>query len=77
MPNRFRSLEGKTNKQGIRWKDTQLVWGKLRLDPIIDADNPVQQHGLNVPVKGEVQLLEKVFRYLGHFQKTKYQLGKS
>ncbi len=30
VPARFRSLEGKTNKQGIRWKNDFLVWGKLK-----------------------------------------------
>ncbi|BBD64983.1 transposase, IS608 family protein [Nostoc commune NIES-4072] len=49
--NRFRSVEGKTNKQGLRWKDNQVVWGKLRLNSIIDKFNPVIQHGLNSPVK--------------------------
>jgi len=51
VPSRFKSVEGKTNKQGIRWKDNQLVWGKLELTPIIDWDNPVILHGLTVPVK--------------------------
>ncbi|MFB2974815.1 hypothetical protein [Microseira sp. BLCC-F43] len=51
VPSRFRSVEGKTNKQGIRWKDNKLVWGKLILIPDIDYQNPVIQHGLNHPVK--------------------------
>lgn len=51
IPTRFKSVEGKTNKQGIRWKDNQLVWGKLKLTPIIDWNNPVTQHGLTSPVK--------------------------
>jgi hypothetical protein len=51
VASRFKSVEGKTNKQGIRWKDNQLVWGKLRLKPIIEQSNPVIQHGLNSPVK--------------------------
>jgi ribosomal protein L32E len=51
VPSRFRSVEGKTNKQGIRWKDNKLVWGKLTLTPEIDYQNPVIQHGLNHPVK--------------------------
>lgn len=51
VPSRFKSVEGKTNKQGIRWKDNQLVWGKLKLTPVIDCNNPVIQHGLNSPVK--------------------------
>lgn len=51
VPSRFRSLEGKTNKQGIRWKNNQLVWGVLKLNVIIEQGNPVIQHGLNSPVK--------------------------
>ncbi|MDJ0616212.1 MAG: transposase [Calothrix sp. MO_192.B10] len=58
--NRFRSVEGKTNKQGLRWKDNQLVWGKLKLKAIIDESNPVIQHGLSSPVK-YVRLLWKEF----------------
>ena len=56
--NRFRSVEGKSNKQGLRWKDGQLVWGKLKLNAIIDESNPVIHHGLNSPVK-YVRLLWK------------------
>jgi hypothetical protein len=51
ISSRFKSLEGKTNKQGIRWKDNQLIWGKLRLEPIIEQSNSVVQHGLTSPVK--------------------------
>ena len=51
VPSRFRSVEGKTNKQGIRWKDNQLVWGSLKLRPIIDELNPVIMHGLQSPMK--------------------------
>ncbi len=50
-PSRFRSLEGKTNKQGIRFKDNQLVWGKLKITPIIDWLNPVIKHGLDSQIK--------------------------
>jgi putative transposase len=58
VPNRFNSMEGKTNKQGIRWVDEQLVWGKLRLNAIIDRENPVMQHGLESKVK-YVRLIKK------------------
>jgi hypothetical protein len=33
VPSQFKSLEGKTNKQGIRWKNNQLVWCGLTLLP--------------------------------------------
>jgi putative transposase len=51
VPNRFNSMEGKNNKQGIRWVDNQLVWGKLRLNAIIDPENPVMIHGLESRIK--------------------------
>lgn len=51
VPSRFRSLEGKTNKQGIRWKDDGLLWGKLRIKANIDWLNPVIKHGLDSPIK--------------------------
>lgn len=50
VPTRFRSLEGKTNKQGIRWKDNHVVLGKLKLQPVID-NNPGILHGLNSRIK--------------------------
>jgi hypothetical protein len=51
VTSRFKSVEGKTNKQGLRWKDSQVVWGKLKLDAIIDDLNPVIRHGLASKVK--------------------------
>ncbi len=44
VPSRFRSIEGKTNKQGLRWKDNQLIWGSLKLRPFIDESNLVMMH---------------------------------
>ncbi len=51
VPTRFKSVEGKTNKQGLRWKNNQVVWGDLKLNAIINLDNPVIQHGLESPIK--------------------------
>ncbi|BAZ22016.1 transposase, IS605 family protein [Kalymmatonema gypsitolerans NIES-4073] len=51
VPSRFRSMEGKSNKTGIRWKDNCLVWGNLKLRAMIDPSNPVIQHGLASPIK--------------------------
>ncbi len=51
VTNRFRSVEGKSNKTGIRWKDNQLVWGKLKIKAKINWLNPVIKHGLDSPVK--------------------------
>lgn len=51
VPTRFKSVEGKTNKQGLRWKDNQVIWTGLKLNAIIDPNNPVIQHGINSPIK--------------------------
>jgi hypothetical protein len=51
VSSRFKSVEGKSNKQGLRWKDNSVIWGKLKLKPIIDELNPVMQHGLKSKVK--------------------------
>ena len=48
---RFKSVEGKSNKQGLRWLKNQVVWYGLKIAPIIDWNNPVIVHGLNSPVK--------------------------
>ncbi len=58
VPNRFNSMEGKTNKQGIRWVDDQFVWGKVRLNAIIDLENPVMMHGLTSTIK-YVRIIKK------------------
>ncbi len=61
VPNHFNSMEGKTNKQGIRWADHQLVWGKLKLDAMIDPENPVIMHGLTSKIK-YVRIIKKEIR---------------
>ena len=47
----FHSVEGKTNKQGIRWRDGVVIWGDLRLRARISADDPVIAHALTCPIK--------------------------
>ena len=51
VASRFKSIEGKSNKQGLRWLKNQVVWCRLNIEPIIDWNNPVIVHGLNSPVK--------------------------
>ncbi len=51
VASRFRSVEGKSNRQGIRWKNERLIWGKLEINPIVDVNNPVILHGLSSKVK--------------------------
>ncbi|WP_414623216.1 RNA-guided endonuclease TnpB family protein [Calothrix sp. CCY 0018] len=51
VPTRFKSVEGKSNKQGLRWLKDNVVWCGLTIEPIIDWNNLVLVHGLNSPVK--------------------------
>ncbi len=46
----FSSVEGKTNKQGIRWTGKGVEWLGLKLAAMITND-PVIQHGLSAKVK--------------------------
>jgi len=54
----FASLEGKTNKQGIRWTGNGVEWSKLKLQAIITND-PVILHGLNSKIK-YVRLVRRI-----------------
>lgn len=54
----FASLEGKTNKQGIRWTGNGVEWSKLKLPGIITND-PVILHGLNSNIK-YVRLVRRI-----------------
>ena len=47
----FHSVEGKSNRQGIRWRDGAVVWGDLTLRARINADDPVIAHALTCPIK--------------------------
>ena len=52
----FDAVAGKTNKSGLRWKESRLVWNinsgrDLSLEPLIPARDAVIAHGLNSPVK--------------------------
>jgi putative transposase len=54
----FASLEGKTNKQGIRWTGDGVEWLKLKLSSIITND-PVILHGLASKIK-YVRLVRRI-----------------
>ncbi len=47
----FHSVEGKSNRQGIRWRDGAVVWGDLTLRARISTDDPVVAHVLRCPIK--------------------------
>ncbi len=70
VPSRFKSVEGKTNKQGIRWKNNQLVWGSLKLNAIIEQNNLVIQHGL----KSQVKYVRLLWRELNGKRRWYFQL---
>jgi hypothetical protein len=53
------SLEGKTNKQGIRWREGRVLWGPLTLPARIPADDPVVAHALAARIK-YVRLVRRV-----------------
>ncbi|WP_248277875.1 RNA-guided endonuclease TnpB family protein [Brasilonema sp. UFV-L1] len=54
----FASLEGKTNKQGIRWTGKAVEWSGLKLQAIMTND-PVILHGLNSKIK-YVRLVRRI-----------------
>lgn len=49
----LKSVEGKTNSSGIRFKNGKVIWGKLELDLIYDKKDKhgVQAHALNCETK--------------------------
>ena len=49
--NQMDSVEGKSNKAGIRWKEDSVEWGGLKLPALISSNDPVILHGLNSKVK--------------------------
>jgi len=51
--NQFDSIEGKTNTQGIKWREDRVIWSKLELPAIFDPRDyyGVQAHGLACPTK--------------------------
>ncbi len=54
----FASLEGKTNKQGIRWTGNGVEWAGLKLTAVITND-PVILHGLSSKIK-YVRLVRRI-----------------
>jgi transposase len=49
--NQLDSVEGKSNKTGIRWKGDSVEWSGLKLKALITSNDPVILHGLNSSVK--------------------------
>jgi putative transposase len=57
----MKSVEGKSNAAGIRFKDNQILWTGLVLTLIIDASEPVHQHALSHRVKYVRLLWREIF----------------
>jgi putative transposase len=53
------SVEGKTNAQGIRWREGRVRWGPLALAARIPANDPVVTHALASRIK-YVRLVRRV-----------------
>lgn len=49
--NQMDTVEGKSNKAGIRWRNGCVVWKGLVLPAIIDPEDPVVRHALSCRVK--------------------------
>jgi len=49
--NQMDSVEGKSNKSGIKWKGENVEWGGLQLKVLITSHDSVILHGLNSKVK--------------------------
>ena len=49
--NQMDSVEGKSNKTGIRWKGDSVEWSGLKLKALITSNDPVILYGLNSSVK--------------------------
>jgi transposase len=47
----FDSVEGKTNRQGILWRDQMVKWNGLELAAIVEETDPAIAHALHCPVK--------------------------
>lgn len=58
--NRLKSLEGKSNKTGIRYKDGVVYWSGLELPCIIDIKDVVVAHGLSHRVK-YCRIVKRIF----------------
>ena len=54
-------MEGKSNTSGIRWKDDQVLWSGLKLQPLFDLKD---KHGL------EVHALSSRVKYLRLVKRT-------
>ena len=64
--NQLNSVESKSNVAGIRWKNNQIQWNGLCLNPIIQIKNEVVCYGLQHKTK-YCRILRKVIRGKNYF----------
>jgi len=65
--NQLKSVEGATNKTGIRYKDDGYVlWKGLKLKCIIDVNDKVVVHGLSHRVKF-CRIIKRIFNFVFNF----------
>lgn len=57
----MKSVEGKSNKQGVRFSDNNILWSGLVLPLIVDESDPVHQHALSHRVKYVRLLWREIF----------------
>ncbi|MEK7487135.1 MAG: transposase [Planctomycetota bacterium] len=63
---RLASIEGKSNKTGIKWRHNQILWQGLKLKAILNPKDPLQSYALQQKVK-YVRLLRRKIRTNWHF----------
>ena len=75
--NRFRSIEGKSNASGIRFKDGKIYWSGLELTVLYDHKDKhgVEAHALNAKTS-YVRLLKKEIRGKSRYYAQLVQAGK-
>ena len=83
--NQMDSLEGKSKRSPMKWKDGAFVWAGVTLQALIKRNDPVILHGLNSPVKyvrlvrrkigGKNRFYVQLVNQGKPFQKDKNQLG--
>lgn len=60
------SLEGKSNKTGIRFKDDRLVWNELKIPVDIDYDNHYEYQALQCPIS-YCRIVRKFIKHKYHY----------
>lgn len=60
------SLEGKSNKTGIRFKDDCLLWNELKIPVVIDYDNYYEYQALQCPIS-YCRIARKFIKHKYHY----------